>query len=202
VLTYAWLRDLIPIAGVHSSTYTVKGQDSGHHLQCQVTAADAGGSVTAKSAFVTIPQGGVPASAGETFVGRAKFAKGKVNVPVTCSPSAFSGCEIGLRVTVVEAISGRRIVAVSAAPPRRGSRYASLRRSTVTLASVRTHVSSGARRTISATLNSTGRRLVAAKGSFAASLSVSGTVIGVIESTLAHQTLVLGASTHASPHRH
>ena len=35
--------------------YTVKGQDTGHHLQCQVTATDGGGSATAKSAFVTIP---------------------------------------------------------------------------------------------------------------------------------------------------
>ncbi len=197
-VTYAWLRDLVPIAGSSSSTYTVKGQDSGHHLQCQVTAADAGGSVTAKSAFVTIPQGGVPASAGETFVGRARFAKGKVLVPITCSPNAFSGCQITLRVTAVEAISGRRIVAVSASPPRERSRSSSLRHSTVTLASIRTHVTGGVHRTLTATLNSTGRRLVASKGRFAATLSVRGTVIGVIEATLAHQTLVLSAASHGT----
>ena len=193
-LTYAWLRDLIPIPAASASTYTVKGQDSGHHLQCQVTAANAGGSVTARSAFVTIPQGGVPASVGETLVGRARFAKGRVNVPVTCSANAFSGCGITLRVTVVEAISGRRVVAVSAGPLRRHSRAAVLRHNTVTLAGVRTHLSSGSRRTVSATLNAAGRRLVAARGHFAATVAVKGTVIGVIESTLAHQTLVLRAS--------
>src|SRR5207245_2229262 len=58
-LSYAWLRDLIPIPRASSSSYTVTGSDSGHHLQCQVTASDAGGSVTARSAFVTIPVQGV-----------------------------------------------------------------------------------------------------------------------------------------------
>ncbi len=196
-LSYAWLRDLIPIAGATGSTYTVKGQDSGHHLQCQVTATDAGGSATAKSAFVTIPQGGVPASAGETFVGRAQFSKGRVSVPITCSSNAFSGCHVSVRVTVVEALAGRRVVGVSARAPR-GSAEASLRHATVTVASASTRVARGARHTVTATLNSTGRRLVAAKRRFAATLSVSGTVIGVIESTLAHQTVVLSASKHAA----
>jgi hypothetical protein len=192
-LTYAWLRDLVPIAGAGGSTYAVKGQDSGHHLQCQVTAANAGGSVTARSAFVTIPRGGVPASVGETLVGRARFAKGRVNLPVTCSARAFSGCRITLRVTVVEALSGRRVVAVSAVRFARHSRAAGLRHSTITLAGARARLARGSHRTVSAALNSRGRRLIAARRRFTATVSVSGTVIGVIESTLSHQTLVLRA---------
>jgi len=113
-LSYAWLRDLIPIAGADASTYTVKGQDTGHHLQCQVTASDGGGSATAKSAFVTIPVGGAPASAGETAVGTAAFKSGKVSVPITCSTLASGGCAVELRLTAVETLSGHRVTAVAA----------------------------------------------------------------------------------------
>ena len=100
------MRDLIPIPGADASTYTVKGQDSGHHLQCQVTATDGGGSATAKSAFVTIPVGGAPASAGETTVGKAVFKSGKLSVPIVCSTQASGGCEVTLRLTAVETLSG------------------------------------------------------------------------------------------------
>ena len=89
-MTYAWLRDLIPIAGAKRIRPTrSKARTPGHHLQCQVTATDGGGSATAKSAFVTIPVGGVPASAGETAVGKARASRsGKLSVPIACSAQA------------------------------------------------------------------------------------------------------------------
>ena len=206
-LSYAWLRDLIPIPGATGSTYAVKNQDTGHHLQCQVTATDGGGSATAKSAFVTIPVQGVPASAGETLVGKAAFRGGKVSVPIICSTQASAGCEIALRLTVVETLSGRRIVAIAARSKRNAHKSAAtLRHLTVTLASVRVHLARGAHRTVAAALNATGRRLLASRRRFTAYLYVSGTVIGVIESQLAQQLVAIGvssrgASTHAARRR-
>jgi hypothetical protein len=202
-LTYAWLRDQIPIAGATASTYAVKGQDTGHHLQCQVTATDGGGSATANSAFVTIPVGGVPASAGETAVGKASFRSGKVSVPIGCSTQASGGCRVALRLTAVETLSGGRIVAIAA---RSSSSAAGLRHVTVTLASVRVHLARGARTTVAATLNATGKRLLSAMRHFSAYAYVTGTVIGVIEAQLAQQLVALSAvphstSTHAARRR-
>ncbi|HLM87131.1 MAG TPA: fibronectin type III domain-containing protein [Solirubrobacteraceae bacterium] len=199
-LSYAWLRDQIPIPSASASTYTVKGQDSGHHLQCQVTATDGGGSKTAKSSFVTIPAGGAPASAGETAVGGASFKNGKLSVPVTCSAQARGGCQVALRLTVVETLSGARVVAVSArAGHSARSSAASLRHTTVTLASARAHLSAGARATLSTVLGASAKRLLAARRHFSANLLVTGTVIGVIEARLAQQLVTLNASSGHAP---
>lgn len=200
-LTYAWLRDLIPIAGAAGSTYTVKGQDTGHHLQCQVTATDGGGSATAKSAFVTIPVSGVPASAGETAIGRAAFRSGRLIVPVSCSSQASSGCKVSLHLTVVETLSRGQIVAV-AARLGRARKSAGLRHRTITLVSLRLRLGRGAHTTVAAALGTTGRRLLARERRLTANLNVTGTIIGVIEGQLAQQLVTLssgahGASTHA-----
>jgi hypothetical protein len=206
-LTYAWLRDLIPIAGATGSTYTVKGQDTGHHLQCEVTATDGGGNATAKSAFVTIPVGGAPVSAGETAIGRAAFRSGKLIVPISCSSQASGGCAVALRLIAVETLSGHRVVAIAARSTHNARKSAAaLRRRTVTLASVRLRVGRGAHFTVAAALDTTGRRLLASERHFGASLSVTGTVIGLIEAQLAQQLLTLSigshsASTHAARRR-
>jgi hypothetical protein len=198
-LTYAWLRDQIPIPGASGSTYAVKGQDTGHHLQCEVTATDGGGSASAKSAFVTIPVGGAPASAGETAVGAAAFKGGRVSVPVVCSAQASGGCEVALRVKAVESISGGRVVAVAArAKPRAHGSAAALRHVTVTLASVRVRVARGAHTTVVAALDATGRRLLASVRHFSAYAYVTGTVIGVIEAQLAQQLVTLSSSSHSA----
>ncbi len=201
-LTYAWLRDLIPIPGSAGSTYTVKYQDSGHHLQCQVTATDGGGSATAKSAFVTIPVGGAPASAGETVIGKAAFRNGKLGVPIACSPHAAEGCQIRLRLTVTETLSGKRVVAVAArSKPDAHESAAVLHHLTVTLASVHARLAPDTHRTLSAPLSAIGRRLLGSARHLIAYLYVSGTVIGVIESQLARQLVALSASsTSASTH--
>ncbi len=203
-LSYAWLRDLIPIAGATGSSYGVRGQDSGAHLQCEVTATDGGGSASAKSAFVSIPVGGAPASAGETGVGAAVFRNGKLTVPVVCSAQAGGGCEVALRLTAVETLSGHRVVAV-AARAKRGAHdsAAALRNLTVTLASARVHLARGAHTTIAVALDTTGRRLLKAIHRYSAYLHVSGTVIGVIEAQLAQQLLTLaspGPSRSAASH--
>jgi hypothetical protein len=201
-LSYVWLRDQIPIAEANDVTYTVKGQDSGHHLQCQVTASDGGGSVTKKSAFVTIPIGGVPASVGETEIGKATYKGGMLSVPIVCSAQASGGCKVTLRLAAVETLNGRRVLAVAAgwAQPAHESATGP-RHLTVTLANTRAQLAAGAHRIVTATLNATARRLLVSRRRFNAYVYVSGTVIGVIEAQLARQLITLGASARrASAH--
>ncbi|HTC60981.1 MAG TPA: glycoside hydrolase family 27 protein, partial [Solirubrobacteraceae bacterium] len=198
-LSYAWVRDLIPIPEATATTYTVKGQDSGHHLQCQVTATDGGGSATEKSAFVTIPVGGAPASVGETAVGKATYKSGRLSVPVFCSAQAGAGCEVTVRLVAVETLSGGRVVAVAARSQQAAQAGISgLRHLTVTLASVRVRLAAGSHKTLIATLSSSARRLLATRRHFTAYIYVSGTVIGVIEAQLARQLITLGASAHGA----
>jgi hypothetical protein len=206
-LSYGWLRDLIPIAGANASTYTVKGQDTGHHLQCQVTATNGGGSFTANSSFVTIPVGGVPASAGETTVGKATFTSGKLSVPLVCSTRADSGCDVTVRLEAVETLSGHRIVAIAARSSDLAHKSSSaLRHATVTLASAHVHLARGARQTVLVTLSSSGRRVLHALHHFSGYVYATGTVIGVIQAQLSQQLITLSASshsasTHAARHR-
>ncbi len=201
-LSYAWVRDLIPIPEATATTYTVKGQDSGHHLQCQVTATDGGGSATEKSAFVTVPVGGAPVSVGETEVGKATYTSGKLSVPVVCSAQASGYCEVTVRLAAVETLSGGHLVAVAARSQSDAHESAAnLRHLTVTLASVRVRLAAGQRRTVSATLDTTAKRLLASRRHFTAYIYVSGTVIGVIEAQLAQQLITLGGSAHAASAR-
>lgn len=203
-LAYAWLRDQIAIPSAVQDTYKVAGRDSGHHLQCQVTATNAGGSASARSAFVTVPAGGAPASVGETVVGHATPRGTRVSVPISCSPGASGGCEAKLRLQAVETLNGRRVVAVAATVRRAvGSHAASARHRTITLASTRVHVKAGAHVTATLVLGATARRLLSSRRRLPALLSVSGTVIGVIEAQLSRQRLTLlvrtrGGATHAA----
>jgi hypothetical protein len=200
-VSYAWLRDQIPIPESASSSYTVKGTDSGHHLQCLLTATNGGGSVSAKSAFVTVPAGSGLASAGETSTGKATFNDNRLSVPVACSAHAEDGCQVSLRVSVVETLRGRSVIAVAArAAHGHHASAASVRHATVTLASAHAHLGAGAHRTVTATLGTSGQRLLAARHSFSASVTVIGTVIGIIEAQLTHQTLQMVSSHSASNH--
>jgi hypothetical protein len=165
-LTFAWLRDLVPIPRATSSAYTVAGTDSGHHLQCQVTATDAGGTATARSAFVTIPVQGVVAAAGETLIGGARYRKGALRVPVLCSAHASSGCRIAIRLTTT---TGKAL----------------------TLAAARVRLARGQHRTVAVGLTSAGKRVLKTRRHLVAQLTVSGTVIGVIEALLSRQRVRL-----------
>jgi Alpha galactosidase A/Alpha galactosidase C-terminal beta sandwich domain len=172
-LSYAWLRETEPIAGASGSAYTITAGDEGHHLQCRVTAANAAGSTTATSAFVTVPFQGLPEARGETMVGRARAHDSKVTVLVACSSRALHGCNILLRLT------------------RTGIGHAA------TLASRRAHLGRRARRNVTVGLGAHGRRLLAHRRRLAVTLLVSGTVIASIEAPLAKQRLVLARARAA-----
>ena len=113
-LGYGWLRDTQAIAGAGGATYLVGSADVSHHLQCRVSATNAGGSASATSAFVTVPAGGL-GSISETKVGAPRVSGSAVSVPLTCSAQAAGSCTIALRMTVLETLRGSRVVAVAAA---------------------------------------------------------------------------------------
>jgi hypothetical protein len=204
-LSYAWLRDTKGISGASGSTYVVASADVTHHLQCRVTATNAGGSASATSAFVTVPAGGLGAIS-ETQVGTPRVAGRTVSVPLTCSSQAAGSCTIALRLTVVETLRGSRVIAVAARRTARLARTAPTRRTshkTVSVGAVTAHVPAGQRRTVTVALNTTGRRLLASLHKLTAKLAVSGTVVGAISAQLRSATVTLGggASKASSHHR-
>lgn len=192
-LAYAWLRDTRVIAGAGgaASAYLVSGADVSHHLQCRVTATTAAGSVSATSAFVTVPAGGL-GTISETLVGAPRAGRYAVAVPLTCSAQAAGRCTITLRLSVSETLSGHRIVALAAA---------GTRRVTLVVGARTLHLSPRQRYTAVVALNATGRRLLAHVHRMAVRLSVSGTVVGVISASLKSVTLTLGAAKKASSAR-
>jgi hypothetical protein len=199
-LSYAWLRDTRGISGASGSTYVVASTDVTHHLQCRVTATNAGGGASATSAFVTVPAGGIGAIS-ETQVGTPRVAGRTVSVPLTCSGQAAGSCTITVRLTVVETLRGGRVIAVAARRTARLGRTAAARRSsrkTVTVGAVTVRVPAGQRRTVTVALNTTGRHLLASLRKLTAKLSVSGTVVGAISAQLRTATVTLtGAGRHS-----
>jgi Alpha galactosidase A/Alpha galactosidase C-terminal beta sandwich domain len=190
-LAYAWLRNLATIAGASGSTYVVGEADVSHHLQCRVTATTAEGSKSATSAFVTVPAGGLGAVS-ETTVGTPRVGRNAVSVPLKCSPQAAGSCTLRLRLTVLETLSGSRIVALAA---RR------TRRVTVTVGASTVRLKPNQQTTATVALNATGRRLLAHARRMAVKLSISGTVVGVISASLRSATLTLTTSGKAAAHR-
>ncbi len=199
-LSYAWLRDTRAISGASGSTYVVASADVTHHLQCRVTATNAGGSVSATSAFVTVPAGGL-GTISETQVGTPRVAGRTVSVPLTCSAQAAGSCKIVLRLTVLETLRGSRVIAVAARRTARLARVRAARRTshkTVTVGAVTVHVPAGQRRTVTVALNTAGRRLLASQHKLTAKLSVSGTVVGALSAQLRSATVTLGGAGKAS----
>ncbi len=176
-LAYAWWRDGSPIPGAGDSAYHLARADATHHLQCLVTASNAAGSSTGHSAFVAVPAQGALAAVGETTVGTAHAGGGRVEVEVRCSPRAAGVCAIALRLTVVREPHARRV--------------------TVTVGASGARLAPGRRRTVSVSLSTLGRRLLAHAGRLPAQLSVSGTVIGVLRAVLSRQRLTLISTPRA-----
>lgn len=203
--TYAWWRDESPIAGATKQLYQIVPEDAGQHLQCEVIATDAAGSASARSAFVTVPAQGLPISAGETAIGTAKISGGKLLLPVSCSPQADPECKLALHLTAVETLRGAKVLAVTARAP--GKRPARERSQTVTLLSRKFSVPTGKQQTVSLPLNSTGKRLVTKAKRLSAQLTVEGTVIGILNATLAKEQVsfapadVHAAAAHAHAHK-
>jgi hypothetical protein len=186
-LAYAWLRDTRAIAGAGASTYVVGSADVSHHLQCRVSASTTEGTRSATSAFVTVPAGGL-GTISETTVGAPRAGHNAVSVPVKCSAQAAGSCTLKLRLTVLETLSGSRVVAIAA----------QTRRTTVTVGASTVRLKPGQQASATVALNATGKRLLARMRRLPVKLSVSGTVLGAISASLKSTTVTLSATGRAS----
>jgi hypothetical protein len=182
-VAYQWVRDTTVIAKATNSSYVIQSADAKHHLQCRVTTTDAAGSATAGSAFVAVPATGIIAAVGETKIARLTSSGPVLSIPVTCSQQAAGGCTIAIRTTSVQTVRVGKAT----------------RRETLTLATGKTHLTRGQRRTIKLTLNATGRRLLAKSHLLHVKVAITGTVIGALQAKLATSTLTMHASSaHAA----
>lgn len=176
-VSYQWLSDTTAISGATAATYIVTAANASHHLSCQVTIAGDGGSVAATSGFDAIPSQSL-GKVLETFTGTDKHGATSASVPVTCSPQAAGSCKITLTLTTVQTVHHKRTV--------------------TTVGSSTTSIGSGVKRTLTVSLNSTGRRLLRNHHSLAVTLTVKGTVLGKLNATLQTSKFSFGSSAKAS----
>ena len=151
--TYTWTRDTTTIAGATGATYIVALADQTHHLLCTATIAGDGGSNSSSSGYVSVPSETL-GTIFETIIGTLIVAAHSVTVPVTCSPQALPACSVTLTLT-----SGKR-------------------HHTVRVGSASGQVASGAKGTVTVTLNSHGQSLLAHSHHLKTTLTISGTVVG------------------------
>jgi hypothetical protein len=181
-VSYTWIRDTTAISGATGGTYLVTAADETHHLYCTVTISGDGGSASASSAYVAIPSETL-GTVDETSVGNASSGQHSVSTTVKCSPQADKRCTITLSLSTKEA---------------NGSGHHGV----VSLGSTTIHIAPGASAKVTVNLNAAGRALLARSGKLKVTVTVSGTVIGVIKGTLRTQTITFTTkSSHAARRR-
>ncbi len=180
-VTYAWVRDTVAISGATAARYVVAVADETHHLNCVVTISGDGGSESASSTYDAVPSETIGMLT-ETAVSKASVAARSASTKVTCSPEALSHCTITMRLTITETI--RRDGVIS--------------HRTVTLGSHTTEIAPGASADVTVSLNKSGRQMLAADGHLKTTVTVSGTVVGVITGTLLKHSITFTTnSAHA-----
>jgi len=174
-VTYAWVRDTTTIAGATGAVYVVALADESQHLYCNVMISGDGGSAGSSSGYVSVPAETL-GTVFETAVARASVSAGNVATTITCSPQALSQCTIALRLTVTSA------------------------HHTVSIGSKSVRIAIGAAVKVTVSLNASGRRLLARSPRVKAELTVSGTIVGVLNGTIKRQSVTLTDAHRARRH--
>jgi hypothetical protein len=183
-VTYAWVRDTTTISGATGAQYVVAVADETHHLNCAVTISGDGGTQSASSGYDAVPSETIGMLT-ETSVSKASVAARSASTTVTCSPEALGHCTITMRLTLTETI--RRDGVIS--------------HRTVALGSHSTEIAPGAKATVKVSLNKTGRQMLAADRRLKTTVTVSGTVVGVITGTLLKHSITFTTDpAHAKRH--
>ena len=102
-------------------------------------------------------------------LGHASVTGTTVSVPVSCTGSSGTTCQATLTLSVVETLKGRRATAVAAAKPKPARTTKKL----LTLGRASVRIAAGQSQTVRITLNSTGKRLLAARHCFKAKLTLT-----------------------------
>jgi hypothetical protein len=172
-VTYQWLSDTAAIPGATAATYVVTAANASHHLSCQVTISGDGGSASATTGFDAIPSQTL-GKVLETFTGTDKHSATAASVPVTCSPQAAGSCKITMTLTTVQTVHKKRTV--------------------TKVGSSTKSIAAGAKKTLTVSLNATGKRLLRSHHSLAVTLTVKGTVLGKLTATLQTSKFSFGSS--------
>lgn len=175
-VTYQWVRDATIVAAATAGTYLVGVADKTHYLYCRATISGDGATETSQSNYVAIPANTL-GTVGETSFSGVGAAGHSADATVACSPQATTHCKISLRLSVREKSHGRHV--------------------TVTVGSSSAVIATGASAKLSVNLNAAGKTLLARKGHFNATLTVSGTIVGVVKATIGHEAVVFGAKHSA-----
>ncbi|HEY1481054.1 MAG TPA: hypothetical protein VGF46_13530, partial [Gaiellales bacterium] len=103
----------------------------------------------------------IPAS-----VGSAKISGTTAQVTVACPSASSAACAVTLTLVVTEKLKGTKVISILARTPKITTRK-------VTVGSASTTVTPGAHKQLTVSLNSAGKKLLAARHTLAASLSIT-----------------------------
>jgi hypothetical protein len=150
-----------------SETFTaaLSGLPAGTTIHYRAVAtSDFGTQVGADQTLTTQSPPPPPPVAGRASAGHAKVSGRTVSVPVTCTGD--TSCTVSLRLTVTETRKGHKVIAVSA-------RKAKVVRKTLVLGTASATIRPGRTTTVRVGLNGVGRKLLAARHTLTAKLTVT-----------------------------
>ncbi len=148
-----------------------------------VATSDFGTEVGADQTLTTAAPAVVP---GRASIGRARVSHTTAAIPVTCRGD--TSCTVSSKLTVIETLRGRRIIAVRAVKTK-------LRHKTVVLRMAKATVDAGHKRTVRIRLRRTGRRWLAARRRLPARLTATQHIAGRTR-TISRQKVTFRARTH------
>ena len=163
--SYQWERctstgvSCVQILGATAQTYTLTLLDIGATIVVSETATNAQGAGTAVASSPTAVIEGL----GKVALSKLKIKKAKTSATVSCTGATFQICSGTLTVTVVEHFHGHKLTAVSAKKKKKSKKPKNTTR-TVTLGHASYSLNAAAHKTLTITLSSTGKKLLAAHG--------------------------------------
>jgi hypothetical protein len=152
---YQWLRDGAAIAGTALAGYVVQSADVGHGLQCEVSATNAAGHASAKSATFTVAN---PVPVITTSASTLRVSKGSAPVPIRCANATCVGSGQLVATVVVKHRKGKRTVS---------------RRTALAVASGSYSLAPGKAGTITVRLTRAGKKKLASAHRLSAKLTIS-----------------------------
>jgi hypothetical protein len=152
---YQWLRDGAAIAGTSLAGYVVQSADVGHGLQCEVTATNAAGHASAKSATFTVTN---PVPVITTSASKLRVSKGSTPVPIKCANATCVGAGQLVATVVVKHRKGKRTVS---------------KKTTLLVGSGSYSLAAGKAGTITAHLTKAGKKKLASAHRLTAKLTIS-----------------------------
>ncbi len=105
VVTRAWLRSGVPIAGAGGATHVVVAADAGATLACRLTASNVLGSSSITSNAIRIPSAVFAASV--SVVGRTLAAHDRLALRISCPAAASTSCTGALTLATAKAIAAK-----------------------------------------------------------------------------------------------